>query len=189
MGDGRRALFLDRDGVINEDCGFIHRPEDFRFLPGVLDGCRLAREAGYLLVVVTNQSGIGRGLYTEADFHRLTRWMCDAFNGAGAALTDVYFAPTHPTLGIGAYRRDSDDRKPGAGMLYRARAEHGIDLGVSALIGDRETDIAAATAAGLAQKILVAEDRPGGTGADVVVGSLLDGVGWLLTTRDGGVGR
>ncbi len=185
MGDGRRALFLDRDGVINEDTGFICRPEEFHILPGVFDGCRAAREAGYLLIVVTNQSGIGRGLYTEADFHRLTRWMCGAFDAAGAALTDVYFAPTHPTLGVGAYRRESDDRKPGAGMLYRARAEHGIDLGVSALIGDRETDIAAAIAAGLAHKILVAEDRPDGTSADVVVGSLRDGVGWLLVSHQG----
>lgn len=185
MGDGRPALFLDRDGVINEDTGFIHRPEEFQFLPGVFDGCRAARDAGYVLIVVTNQSGIGRGLYSEADFHELTRWMCAAFDAAGAALTDVYFAPTHPTLGLGAYRRESDDRKPGAGMLYRARAEHGIDLGASALIGDRETDMAAAIAAGLAHKILVANERPDGSGADVVVGSLQDGVGWLLTPDDG----
>ena len=182
MAGGRPALFLDRDGVINEDRGFIHRPADFDFIPGVFQACRAARDAGYLLVVVTNQSGIGRGFYSEEDFRRLTLWMCDRFHAEGAELVDVYFAPTHPVHGIGRYRRESADRKPGPGMLYRARDDHGIDLSASALVGDCETDIAAAQTAGLAHRILVAEDTPERTQADVVVRSLAAGVDWLLKT-------
>ena len=175
----RRALFLDRDGVINADGGYIWRPEDFVFLPGVFTGCRRAQAAGYLLVVVTNQSGIGRGLYGEDDFFTLTDWMCREFADNGVEIAEVYFAPTHPHDGIGDYRRESIDRKPGPGMLLRARDELGVDLAASALIGDKETDVEAGLAAGVAYTLLVA-GTPRSTQADAVVASLAAGVDWLL---------
>ena len=122
------ALFLDRDGVINVDHGYVHRPEHFEFVPGIFELCAEATTRGLPIVVVTNQAGIGRGYYTEADFHRLTDWMHERFRQAGVPLTAVYFCPFHPTAGIGAYRAESEFRKPGPGMILQAAREHALDL-------------------------------------------------------------
>lgn len=146
---GRRALFLDRDGVINEDHGFVHRVEDFHFRPGIFDLCRAARLRGMALVVVTNQSGLGRGLYSEADFALLTAWMCARFAAEGAALDRVEHCPD-----ILPSRR----RKPGPGMILDAAAALGLDLAESVMAGDRQTDMAAAKAAGIGVRILFPRD-------------------------------
>lgn len=146
---GGGALFLDRDGVINVDHGYVHRVEDFEFVPGIFELVRGARELGLLPVVVTNQAGIGRGMYTEADFQALTRWMSGRFDAAGAPLAAVYHCPTHPTAGIGPYRVPSPMRKPNPGMLLAARDDLGIELARSALVGDKGSDIAAGRAAGV----------------------------------------
>src|SRR5262245_454089 len=123
----RSALFLDRDGVINIDRAYVHRREDFTFQEGIFELCRAAQELGYLLIVVTNQAGIARGYYTEADFANLTAWMRGEFAARDICIAGVYYCPYHPTEGIGAYRQDSPDRKPNPGMLYRARADFGLD--------------------------------------------------------------
>ena len=185
VSDGRRALFLDRDGVINIDSGYIWRPEDFIFNEGVFDACRKARNLGYLLVVVTNQAGIGRGLFSEQDFRSLTEWMTGRFAEEEIEIARVYFAPTHPEEGIGVYRRESPDRKPGPGMLFKARDEFGIDMKASAIIGDRETDILAGINGGVGRRILIegAEPDTSQTRADVVVSSLAEGVDWLVRQR------
>jgi D-glycero-D-manno-heptose 1,7-bisphosphate phosphatase len=148
-----RALFLDRDGVINVEKNYVHRVEDFEFMPGIFELCRRAGELGYLLVVVTNQAGIGRGFYTEADFQRLTEWMVAAFGDAGVAISRVYHCPYHPTAGFGAYRQDSFDRKPRPGMLLKARDDLNLDLARSVLIGDKDSDMLAGRAAGVGQLI------------------------------------
>ena len=180
MTNGDRALFLDRDGVINEDVGYIWRPEDFIFRPGVFDACRHARALGYRLVVVTNQAGIGRGLFSEEEFQQLTAWMCTRFAEEGVDIARVFHAPTHPEEGIGIYRRESIDRKPGPGMLLKARDQLRLDLAASALVGDRETDIQAAISAGVGRRLLIDSDEaPAETGADAVVESLADAVAWL----------
>ncbi len=180
MAAGEKALFLDRDGVINVDVGYIWRPEDFIFHDGVFAACRQARTLGYHLVVVTNQAGIGRGLYSEDDFQQLTEWMCARFAGEGAEIARVFHAPTHPEEGIGIYKRESIDRKPGPGMLFKARDALGLDMAASALVGDRETDIEAAIGAGVGRRLLVHTDAvPTKTQADAVVGSLADAVFWL----------
>lgn len=155
----RPALFLDRDGVINVERDYVHRIEDFEFVDGVF--C-LAREAvcrDLLLVVVTNQSGIGRGYYTEADFERLMAWVRAEFARRGAEIAAVYHCPFHPTAGVGRYRADSPDRKPQPGMLLRAARDLGIDLGRSIMVGDRASDMLAAEAAGIGQRILLENDR------------------------------
>ena len=144
-----RALFLDRDGVINVDRHYVHRIEDFEFVPGIFELCSTAAELGYRLVVATNQAGIGRGLYTEADFQRLTEWMLDVFGQRGIRIARVYHCPDHPTAGIGAHRRDSFDRKPNPGMLLRAQAELGLDLRRCVFLGDKDSDMAAGRAAGV----------------------------------------
>ncbi len=180
MTAGEKALFLDRDGVINVDVGYIWRPEDFIFRDGVFDACRQARALGYHLVVVTNQAGIGRGLYSEEEFQHLTDWMCARFADQDVDIARVYHAPTHPEEGIGIYKRESIDRKPGPGMLLKARDALGLDMAASALVGDRESDIEAAIGAGVGQRLLVDSDEaPEQSKADAVVGSLAEAVAWL----------
>lgn len=176
-----RALFLDRDGVINIDSGYIWRPEDFLFIDGVFEACRHARAMGYLLVIVTNQAGIGRGLFSEKDFHVLMDWVLAQFEAEDIEIARVYYAPTHPEEGIGVYRRESPDRKPGPGMLLKARDAFDIDLSRSVIVGDRHTDMEAARNAGVGTRILVAGEEPDTSLSepDTVVGSLAEAVAWL----------
>lgn len=175
----RPALFLDRDGVINADTGYVHRIEEVRFIDGIFDLCREARRLGLALVVVTNQAGIARGFYTEADYQRLSAWMRERFADHGVALDAVYHCPYHPD-GHGPYRGTSPLRKPAPGMLFRARDELGLDLGRSVLLGDKESDIAAGQAAGVAATVLFRPDgkRPA-TRADAVLTSHAGVAAWL----------
>ncbi len=154
MTASRRALFLDRDGVVNADHGYVHRPDQFQFVDGVFELCRAARERGYLLVIVTNQSGIGRGYYSQRDFDELTRWMRGEFAAHGLSIDGVYFCPYHPRHGKGAFRRESDCRKPQPGMLLEAAQELGIDLAASVFVGDKTSDISAGVAAGVGCNLL-----------------------------------
>lgn len=139
----RAALFLDRDGTILEEVDFLCRPEDVRVVPGAAETIAALARRGVPVVVVTNQSGIGRGYFSEADFHAVNRAMAAELARAGAALTRIYFCPDTPD-------RATPRRKPGAGMLLEAAAELDVDLGVSALVGDKLSDLLAARAAGCA---------------------------------------
>ena len=151
-----RALFLDRDGVVNVEIGYLHRAEDVQFVPGIFSLCRTAMGLGYRLVVVTNQAGIARGYYTEADFETLMTWMRGVLGAEGVQLDAVYYCPYHPDHGVAEYRREHEDRKPGTGMLQRAAREFGVSLADSVMVGDRCSDIAAANSAGLRQAFLIA---------------------------------
>jgi D-glycero-D-manno-heptose 1,7-bisphosphate phosphatase len=150
-----RALFLDRDGVINVERGYVHRREEFEFQDGIFDLCRAAEAQGYLVVVVTNQAGIGRGYYSESEFLELTDWMIQEFAERHVHIARVYYCPYHPVHGVGAYRSDSPDRKPKPGMLLRARTDLDVDLPASVLIGDKQSDIDAAIAAGVGTTIML----------------------------------
>lgn len=141
----RPALFLDRDGVINVDHGYVGKQEDFEFFPGIFDLCRIVKQAGYLVFVVTNQSGIGRGYYTEQDFLKLNDWMCGVFKEHGVEIDKVYYCPS----------LDSPNRKPGPGMILRAAEEFDVDLSRSVLVGDKDTDIQAGIAAGVGINLLL----------------------------------
>lgn len=145
----RRALFLDRDGVINEDRGFVHRVEQCQFIDGIFAMAAAFAARGFAVVVATNQSGIGRGLFTEADFAALMAWMREEFARRGVAIAAVYHCPDHPTAGIGPYRRDTPWRKPGPGMLLQAAADLGLDLARSWTVGDKARDVEAGRAAGI----------------------------------------
>lgn len=146
---GNRALLLDRDGVINHDSGYTSSVENFSFIDGIFDLCRAAKRLGYLLIVVTNQAGIGRGYYLEQDFFTLTEWMRERFEAEGAPITDVFYCPHHPEHGIGRYKKDSFNRKPSPGMLLSAAETHGLDLARSIMIGDKDSDMQAARKAGV----------------------------------------
>jgi D-glycero-D-manno-heptose 1,7-bisphosphate phosphatase len=150
----RSALFLDRDGVINVDRGYVHRPDQFEFIPGIFELARFAvQELRWPIVVVTNQSGIGRGLFDEGAFEALTRWMCGRFEAENAPITRVYHCPYHPQFGIGAYRMDHPWRKPKPGMILQAAADLDLDLAESAIIGNSLADIKAAAAAGIGVRV------------------------------------
>jgi D-glycero-D-manno-heptose 1,7-bisphosphate phosphatase len=150
----RKAVFLDRDGVINIDHGYVYRPEDFKFIDGVFDTCRHFHQLGYLLIVVTNQSGIARGMYTEQDFQALNHWMQEKFAEEGAPIAHVYHCPHHPKFGTEA-ERGCQCRKPMPGMIQAAIAEYDLDPEQCAMVGDKRGDMEAATAAGLGRKFLV----------------------------------
>ncbi len=143
------ALFLDRDGVVNKEIGYLHKSEQVEFIPGIFELCRAAQALGYKLVIVTNQAGIARGLYSEADFHSLMRSMTDRFAGEHVELSAYYYCPHHPEHGIGAYRRDCPSRKPQPGMILQAARDLRLDLHRSILIGDRCSDIQAGAAAAI----------------------------------------
>jgi D-glycero-D-manno-heptose 1,7-bisphosphate phosphatase len=149
-----KALFLDRDGVINEDYGYVSQIKNFDFIDGIFTLCRAAVNKGYKLIVVTNQAGIGRGYYGEHDFEVLTDWMKSQFVNEKCELASVYYCPTHPEYGIGRYKIESLMRKPNPGMLLCAEKEFNLDLSDSILIGDSHTDILAGERAGLKACIL-----------------------------------
>jgi len=178
----KKALFLDRDGVINVERHYVHKIEDFKFIDGIFDLARAAQEKGYLIIVITNQSGIGRGYYSEAVFHRLTEWMVEQFRARGVTITKVYFSPHHPEHGIGEYRRESQDRKPNPGMILKAAKEFELDLKRSVLVGDQSSDVCAGRAAKMGRIVLF---EPGvATGAcepqpDHVVWRLTDATAYL----------
>lgn len=154
------ALFLDRDGVININHGYVHKREQFDFIDGIFDLVKEARQRRYKVVVITNQAGIGRGYFSESDFHVLTNWMLKEFSSSGAPIDRVYFSPFHPTAGVGDYLKDDFSRKPHPGMILQAQYDLGVDLLSSVLVGDKESDIQAGCAAGVGTNLLFSPRRP-----------------------------
>lgn len=143
----KKAVFLDRDGTINVEKEYLYKPEEFEFTPGAVEAIRLLNLAGYLVIVVTNQSGVARGYYTEADVVRLHQYIDGLLQAAGARVDAWYYCPHH-TAGMLPYDQACDCRKPLPGMLQQAAAEHAIDLSCSWMVGDKVADIAAGRSAG-----------------------------------------
>ncbi len=139
---GEKAVFLDRDGTINVEKDYLFRIEEFEFLPKVIDGLRLLQAAGYLLIVITNQSGIARGYYTENDYQKLTAWMCSTLKIQNVLITDVYHCPHHPDAVVPAYRKNCDCRKPKLGLFWRAVEQYDLDLSRCYAVGDKLRDCA-----------------------------------------------
>lgn len=139
-----KALFLDRDGTINVDYGYVFQKEKFVFIDGIVDLCRKALEKGYLIIVITNQSGIARGYFNEADFRELNRYMIDLFAEKGVKITDVFYCP----------ELSGERRKPNAGMFFEARDKYGIDMAQSVSVGDKPRDVEAGENAGVGKNFL-----------------------------------
>ncbi|WPC73339.1 D-glycero-beta-D-manno-heptose 1,7-bisphosphate 7-phosphatase [Vibrio porteresiae] len=154
------AVFLDRDGVINVDHGYVHDEHDFEFIEGVFEATKKLQQMGYLLVLVTNQAGIARGIYSEDRFLSLTQWMDWNFEDNGVEFDGIYYCPHHPEHGIGEYKQDCDCRKPKPGMFISARDYLKIDMAKSVMVGDKAEDLMAAEAAGVGTKILVRTGKP-----------------------------
>lgn len=149
MAEMKPALFLDRDGVINVDRGYVSQVDDFEWIDGAADTIRAFKARGWFVFVVTNQSGIARGYYTEEDMQTLHDWMSSQLAEASAEIDRIYYCPFHDEGEIERYRKDSFDRKPKPGMLLQAMAEFPVRREASFLIGDKPTDIEAARAAGV----------------------------------------
>ncbi|WP_301098557.1 D-glycero-beta-D-manno-heptose 1,7-bisphosphate 7-phosphatase [Otariodibacter sp.] len=168
-----KAIFLDRDGTINIDHGYVHQIDDFQFIDGVIDALFALKQKGYLLVLVTNQSGIARGYFTEDQFLQLTEWFDWSLADRGVDFDGIYYCPHHPE-GIGEYREDCDCRKPKAGMFTQAIAELNIDPNQSIMVGDKLEDLLAAENAGVKTKILVRTGKPVTPEAEAKADKVLD---------------
>lgn len=154
----KRALFLDRDGVINKEVNYLHKIEDFEFIDGIFDLCKSAIEHDYRIIVITNQSGIARNYYSEADLEKLIRWMLREFAGHGIEISSVYACPHLINADLEAYRCDCQARKPNPGMLLQAKKDFDLDLSQCIFIGDKESDMEAGLRAGIDNLILFSED-------------------------------
>ncbi|MGZ5207504.1 MAG: D-glycero-beta-D-manno-heptose 1,7-bisphosphate 7-phosphatase [Sulfuricurvum sp.] len=148
----RKALFLDRDGVVNVEKNYLHKIEDFERIDGIIEICRAYQDNGYLIIIVTNQSGISRGYYTHEDFAILSEWMVEYFKTLGVTITHIYHCPHHESIdGV------CECRKPEPGMFLEAQKEYDLDMAGSVMIGDNERDIEAALRAGVGMNILLSD--------------------------------
>ena len=145
-----KALFLDRDGVVNVEKNYLHKIDQFELMDGILDVCRHYEAKGYLIIIVTNQSGISRGYYSENDFKHLSDWMVERFKSLGVAITHIYHCPHHESID-----GKCDCRKPEPGMFLEAQRDFNLDMENSVMIGDNERDIEAAIRAGVTTNILL----------------------------------
>lgn len=154
-----KALFLDRDGVINVDTGYTYQIEDCKFVDGIFELVKKAKALDYLIIVITNQSGIGYGYYTEKDFWIFMNFIKEKFIKKGGTIDDIFFCPFHGDAVIEEYKIDNHpNRKPNPGMILEAVEKHNIDLTQSMLIGDKEIDIKAGESAGVGRCVLVANN-------------------------------
>ena len=143
-----KTIFLDRDGVINKEKNYLHKKEDFEFIDGVFDACLYLSNLNYEIIIITNQSGISRGYYTESDFRKINDWMIKQFSLKKINILDTFYCPHSP-------EDNCECRKPLPGMLLQAQKKYGVDMNNSWLIGDKEDDISAANSSGIFNTILV----------------------------------
>ena len=148
------ALFLDRDGVINIDKGYVHLKKDFEFFEDVFQLINIANRLGYLVIVITNQAGIGRGYYSKAQFEKITYWMLSELKKNNAEIDALYYSPFHPVKGKGKYLKKENTRKPGSGMFEEASKDFKIDIKNSIMIGDKLSDMEASSSFGIRNNYL-----------------------------------
>ena len=184
------AVFLDRDGTIIDDVGYLDRVDGVALYPWSADALRLLRRGGFAIVVITNQSGVARGLYAESAVHEVHAHLAEALGRGGAVVDAWYHCPHHVDAVDAAYRLDCDCRKPKPGMLVKAAADLGLDLARSVVVGDRWSDVAAARAVGAAGVLVrtgvgAREERTpeAGLTADAIVPSLAEAASWILRMR------
>ena len=156
---GKKAVFLDRDGVINKDLNYVYRKEDVEFIEGIFELTHILHQHGFLFFIITNQAGIGRGYYSEKQYLVLQDWIEKKFHENGSPILKTYHCPNHPTHGVGKYKKKCNFRKPATGMIEKACSEYDIDLGKSILIGDRMTDIECGLSSGIGKLFLLDQKK------------------------------
>lgn len=180
---GRPAVFLDRDGTLNEDRGYVGHRDQFAWIPGAREAIRRLNDAGLFVVIVTNQAGVARGFYSEDDVRRLHASMQADLAVAAARIDAFYYAPYHVDGVVQQYSMDHHDRKPGTGMFDRAIAEHGLDATRSYVVGDKESDILPGRALGMTTVLVrtgYGKEAEPGTTADYVVDRIVEAVGGIV---------
>ena len=170
-----KAIFLDRDGTINIDHGYVHQIDDFEFIEGSINALKKLKEMGYLLVLVTNQSGIARGYFTEAQFLQLTEWMDWSLVEQGVDFDGIYYCPHHPD-GKGEFKEDCSCRKPKPGMLLDAMKALNIDPQQSIMVGDKIEDIKAGINAKVKINVLVRTGKPVTKEGERLANAVLDSI-------------
>ena len=189
----RRAIFMDRDGTVCEEVGYVNHVDRIRLLPRSAEAIRLANQAGFQTVIVTNQAGVARGYFDEELVHEVHDAVRRQLAEAGARLDGIYYCPHHPEVGAPPYRRECDCRKPGPGMLLRAREEMGIDLASSYMVGDTVKDLGAGRAVGATTVLVLTgygrgerehQSHRWSLHPDHVCEDLLEAVQWILA-REG----
>lgn len=170
-----KAIFLDRDGTINIDHGYVHQIDDFEFIEGSINALKKLKEMGYLLVLVTNQSGIARGYFTEAQFLQLTEWMDWSLAEQGVDFDGIYYCPHHPD-GKGEFKEDCSCRKPKPGMLLDAMKALNIDPQQSIMVGDKIEDIKAGINAKVKINVLVRTGKPVTKEGERLANAVLDSI-------------
>lgn len=173
------AIFLDRDGTINVDHGYVHEIDQFQFIDGVIDACIELKAMGFVLVLVTNQSGIARGKFTEKQFMILTEWMDWSLADRNVDLDGIYYCPHHPEGEVEPFNQVCDCRKPQPGMFLSAKEELNIDMAASYMVGDKVEDMQAAINAGVGYKVLVKTGKPITAEGEALADKVLDSLAAL----------
>lgn len=156
MKDSKPALFLDRDGVVNRDHGYVHKIEDFDFFPEIFEICVIARTAGMPIFIITNQSGIGRGYFSESEYQELTQWMLSQFESQGITIDAVIYAPENPDAPQGEHQQR---RKPSPAMFLEASKKLELNMEKSIMIGNNESDMISAQRAGIGNRVLIGKPK------------------------------
>lgn len=170
-----KALFLDRDGVINQDIGYASQSADIVFVEGIFELCQFAKQQGFLIIITTNQSGIARGYYTEQDLQQLNQWFIQQFQQHNVTIDAIYHCPHHPEI-----TGDCDCRKPNPGMLQQAIEKFAIAPTNSLMIGDKDSDMLAAKLAGVTTRLLFTEKSQLSDNATAIIHSLNQAKSYLL---------
>ena len=173
-----KTIFLDRDGVINKEINYLYKKENFEFIDGVFDACLFFQNLNYQIIIISNQSGIARGFFSEKDYHILSKWLIKQFKENGVSILDTYYCPHSPDASCNC-------RKPKPGMLIKAIDEYNIDVEMSWMIGDKETDIEAANLAGINNTILVRSGHPideTNSNAKFIIDSIKHSIGLIKET-------
>jgi D-glycero-D-manno-heptose 1,7-bisphosphate phosphatase len=176
----RSCIFLDRDGVINKDTGYVSEWKHFEFIPGAIGAMKDLSDAGYLLAIITNQSGIARGYYSLEDYQLLTEQILHSLQTAGIKVLGVYYCPHHPAGIVQKFSVQCNCRKPAPGMILRAAIDHDLELASSIFVGDKLSDMQAAFAAGIGQRYLVgASESISETDRALITGEYVDLADWV----------